>query len=509
MSLACAGRIATKHRSTKLALPEVKLGLLPGGGGTQRLPRLVGVQKALDMMLTGKNIYARPALKMGLVDELTDDVKLHKAAITLAKRLMNKPLKRKKDNSFFSKLIGGGINTLLDDTTLGQGVVLREARKKAMKMTQGNYPAVPRILDCVEIGLKQGIKAGYKAERKYFEELMLSNASKALISIFNNMTAKKKNPKADLVRSDDTIAILGAGFMGAGIADVSVNNGMDVILKDIKDEMLITAKQGIWKGLSKKIRYKTISKVEAEQTLQQVKTQLTYDGFKKADVVVEAVVEKMDVKKAILKEVEAQCRPDTIFASNTSSLSLTEMSTVAERPEQVIGMHYFSPVPKMPLLEIVKTDKTADWVIATCYEIGIKQGKTCIVVKDTPGFYVNRILAPYLNETMLLLEEGGKIDAIDRAMKKLGFPVGPFALMDEVGLDIGAHIMMGDLMDAVKEREGITVSQGLLNLYKAGFLGKKNKRGFYKTITYHGDAYWYYDCTFDLYISRFNFKRGA
>ena len=471
MSLACAARIATKHRSTKLALPEVKLGLLPGGGGTQRLPRLVGVQKALDMMLTGKNIYSRPALKMGLVDELTEPVKLHQAAINLAKRLINKPLERRNKKSLF--------NRFLDNSTIGNKFVFREARKTAAKVTQGNYPAVPRIIDCVEIGLTKGMKAGLKAERKYFEELMLTNASKALISIFHTMTATKKVPNESGVQEVDTLGIIGGGFMGAGIAEVSANNNIDVLLKDIQESTLEKAKQGIWKGLNKKVKYKTLTPTEAANTVNRVKTQLSYKDFQKADIVIEAVVEKMSLKKVILKEVEEHCKEDVIFATNTSSLSVTELANHAKNPKNVIGMHYFSPVPKMPLLEIVKTDRTADWVINTCFEVGIRQGKTCIVVKDSPGFYVNRILAPYLNECMLLLEEGGEIDFIDKQLKKLGFPVGPFALMDEVGIDIGAHIMQGDLMDSVQEREGITVSQGLPRMFNADFLGRKNKKGFY------------------------------
>ena len=211
-----------------------------------------------------------------------------------------------------------------------------------------------------------------------------------------------------------------------------------------------------------------------------IQGQLDYDNFDQAELVIEAVLEKMDLKKQIIQELEQHTREDVIFASNTSSLSITEMAKASRKPENVIGMHYFSPVPKMPLLEIVKTDHTADWVIATCIEVGIKQGKTCIVVKDSPGFYVNRILAPYLNEVMLMIEEGASITDLDRTMKKLGFPVGPAALMDEVGIDVGAHIMSGDLMRAVADREGITVSYGLPKLFEAGYLGRKNGKGYYK-----------------------------
>lgn len=491
LSLACAGRVATKHSSTKLALPEVKLGLLPGQGGTQRLPRLIGVQKALDMMLTGKNIYARPALKMGLVDELVDPSKLHKAACTMAKKLAAGTFKRPEKK-------GGLLNKVLD-TSLGQRIVLKKAREMAMQQSQGNYPAIPAIIDCVEYGLKNGMKKGLKFEAKKFEELILSDESKALISIFHNMTNKKKNPMPELVRPVKTIGMLGAGFMGAGITEVSVTKGYDVILKDIKDDYISKAKQQVWKALKKKLKRKSITQFEAQQTMNHINGQLDYDNFEHVDLIIEAVLEKMDLKKKIIKELEQHTNEDVIFASNTSSLSITEMAKASRKPENVIGMHYFSPVPKMPLLEIVKTDQTADWVIATCMEVGIKQGKTCIVVQDSPGFYVNRILAPYLNEVMLMIEEGVSITDMDRAMKKLGFPVGPAALMDEVGIDVGAHIMSGDLMTAVADREGITVSYALPKMFEAGLLGRKSGKGYYlydpKTNKKKGenkDAYQYF-----------------
>jgi 3-hydroxyacyl-CoA dehydrogenase/enoyl-CoA hydratase/3-hydroxybutyryl-CoA epimerase len=273
--------------------------------------------------------------------------------------------------------------------------------------------------------------------------------------------------------------MLGAGFMGAGITEVSIKNDLKVVLKDIKDDTLASARKTIWKGFAKKIKRRIIKSIDAEKTMNRLRTQLDYTGFETVDVVVEAVLENMGLKKKIIQEVEPLLKDKAIFASNTSSLSLTEMSKASSRPEQVIGMHYFSPVPKMPLLEIVKTDKTADWVIASCYNAGIKQGKTCIVVKDTPGFYVNRILAPYLNECMLLIEEGAGIKEVDEHLLDKGFPVGPFALMDEVGIDIGAHIMSGDLMAAVQEREGITVSQALPKMFEQGYLGRKNKKGHY------------------------------
>jgi len=468
LSLACHGRIATNSPRTKMGLPEVQLGLLPGGGGTQRLPRLIGIQKALDMMLTGKQIDARRAKKWGLVDELTDEGKLLQAAMIMAKKLIEKPIVRKSKLTFQEKMLESG---------LGRGILFSQARKMALKQSQGNYPAIPAIIDCVETGYKNGIQAGYEKELEGFERLMLTPESAALRSVFFGMTDNKKNPYPD-AKPLDTLGMIGAGFMGAGIAEISATKGINVLLKDIKQEMLTTAYQQIWKGISKKIKYKAITKVQAEQQIGNVNGQLTYENFDKADIVIEAVLEKMSLKKRIIEDIEQHAKPDVIIATNTSSLSVTEMAKHAKKPEQVIGMHYFSPVPKMPLLEIVTTEHTADWVIASCYDLGIKQGKTCIVVKDGPGFYVNRILAPYTNECLLMLDEGLAIETVDKALKKKGFPVGPLTLLDEVGLDIAAHVTESS-KKIVENRVGFEVCEAVVNMNADGRKGRKNNKGFF------------------------------
>jgi len=472
LALACHVRIASNAASTKLALPEVKLGLLPGGGGTQRLPRLIGLQNSLDMMLTGKNIFARKALKIGLVDKLVHKYVLHRAAVSFARKLIDKPYNRKDKRPWAVQL--------LEAVGPARNLILGEARKMVDKQTKGNYPAPYEILKCVEVGLNKGMEAGIKEEIDRFEKLILSPESRQLINIFFAMTAKKKNPMKDLVRPIDRLGMLGAGFMGAGIAEVSINKDIQVVMKDIKQESLNSAKQTIWKGVNKKIKRKILSKAEGLALINKVQGSLDYEDFASSDIVVEAVFEDLNLKKRVLADCEAVTRDDCIFASNTSALPIKAIAEGAKRPELVIGMHYFSPVPKMPLLEIVKTDQTADWVVATCLELGIRQGKTCIVVKDGPGFYTTRILAPFMNEALLLLEEGGKIDQIDRALQKYGYPVGPITLMDEVGIDVGAHIMSGDLMKHfLSQRKNIKISDSLVHIYKAGYSGRKNKKGFY------------------------------
>lgn len=472
IALACHARVAADE-GTVMALPEVQLGLLPGGGGTQRLPRLIGIQKALNMMLTGRNVYAYPAKKMGLVDMVTARSEVLNAAKHLAKQMLAKKFERKDKRAFAEKFLEGNPIT--------RNIIFNKAKEMVDRQTQGNYPAPYKIMECVKIGMNEGQAKGYQAEVDKFEELILTPQSRQLINIFFNMTDKKKNPMKDIAKETKVMAMLGTGFMGAGIAEVSANKGVRVLFKDIKDEAVAKGKKTIWDNLYKKVKKKAIKRVEADEVINLVHGQTNYEGFSHADMVIEAVLEDINVKHKVLQEVEAVTKDDCIFASNTSSLPITEIAKASKRPETVIGMHYFSPVPKMPLLEIIVTDQTADWVTATCFELGIRQGKTCIVVKDGPGFYTTRILAPYTNEALLLMEEGADALQIDRALKKFGFPVGPITLMDEVGIDVGAHITKGELtQEFVKNREGAKISQAIVKMYEAGYHGRKNKKGFYQ-----------------------------
>ena len=503
LSLACKARVCSNDSKTKLALPEVKLGLLPGGGGTQRLPKLVGLQASLDMMLTGKNIFPVKAKKIGLVDEVVHHSKLHKAAKKLVHDIASNKFKRKK-------LKKSLIVKLLDGTSIGRSIVFRQAKKTVLKLTKGNYPAPLEIIECVKIGLQKGLKHGYEAEVIKFEELILSDVSFALRNLFFTTTEKKKNPYNIDLKNTQKIGVIGAGFMGEGITEVSINSGMDVILKDLDHKMLHQARKNIWKNLSRKVKRRQMSKVLAKTTAQRAIGQLDYKGFDSIDVVVEAIVENMAVKKKLIKELESICDNDFIFASNTSSLPLTEMSEDAKKPENVIGMHYFSPVTKMPLLEIIKTSKTSKQAIATCYEIGKKQGKTCIVVNDSPGFYVNRILCPYLLEALILIEEGVRIEQIDRALKNMGMPVGPIALLDEVGIDVGVHVMSGNMTDLIKDRDGIKLNYSMPKMLEAGLSGRKSEKGFYHYIKKKGklkkgkvnqSVYQYFDAPSEKKIS--------
>jgi 3-hydroxyacyl-CoA dehydrogenase / enoyl-CoA hydratase / 3-hydroxybutyryl-CoA epimerase len=425
------------------------------------------------MMLTGKNIYAYPAKKMGLVDRLATLPALLNAAIFMAEELTKAPLKRKDTRPMFVKMLEG--------TGFTRGIIFKKAKEMVDRQTKGNYPAPYEIIECVKTGFEKGAKEGYAEERKRFEKLILTPESYQLRGIFFAMTDKKKNPSADLVRSVDTIGMVGAGFMGAGIAEVSAAKEIHVFLKDVKAETLSKAKATVWSGVGKKVKRKAMSQLDADRLMNRIVGKLDYSHFDQCQLVIEAVFEELNLKHQVLAECESHMNEQAIFASNTSALPIKEIATASRRPEQVIGMHYFSPVPKMPLLEIVVTEQTADWVTATCYDVGVRQGKTVIVVKDGPGFFTTRILAPMMGEALNMLDEGADALQIDRVLKKFGFPVGPITLMDEVGIDVGAHIMSGHLMQHfVATRDEVKISDGLKRMFEAGYHGRKNQKGFYK-----------------------------
>ncbi|TYP93365.1 short chain enoyl-CoA hydratase /3-hydroxyacyl-CoA dehydrogenase [Fodinibius salinus] len=477
VAMACNYRVASEHSDTVMGQPEVNLGLLPGGGGTQRLPRLIGIQNALTYMLTGKNIYPRKAYKLGLVDELTHKDAVLTAAKAAVKKINSGKFERKDKRSLAHQLMEG-LSPL-------RKIIYSQARKRAQSNTKGNYPAPEKIIDSVEEGYENGFQAGLELESVNFGKLAATPESEALVNMFFAMQGAKKNPQEDQAKGIQKMGVLGAGLMGSGIADVSVNNDFRVLLKDQSVEQASKGKQSIWKSLEKNRKKHIISSFERDRISSLVTPTETYDGFENTDMVIEAVFEDLDLKQSILEEVE-QVTPDhCIFASNTSSLPINNIAEASGRPEQVVGMHYFSPVPKMPLLEIITTEKTADWVTATAREVGIQQGKHVIVVNDGPGFYTTRILSPFMNEALMLLEEGISIKQLDHDMKQFGFPVGPAALFDEVGIDVAAHITEV-LSDLFAER-GIQSSQKPTELFEEGYKGRKNQKGFYTYEEKDGD----------------------
>jgi len=475
LTLVADYRMASDSAKTLMGLPEVQLGLIPAAGGTQRLPRLIGLSEALPLMLTGKNLRPKKAKRLGLIDEIVIPHGMKEVAIQKALSLAGGSNARpEKKRSLKEKIM----KRALDETVAGRGIVFSQARSQVMAQTKGLYPAALAIISSVEFGYKHGVEKGLGNDIRVFAELVMDAKSLALRSLFAGMTDLKKNPMQKSARPVSKLAVVGCGLMGHGIASVSAAHCETILMKDVSLEAAAAGIKEVGKGLAKQARSGAITAFERDVRYGKLLPCDDYSLFAGTDMVIEAVFEDIGLKRKILAEIEKATGENTIFASNTSALPISHIAKGCTRPENVIGMHYFSPVPKMPLLEIIKTDKTSEWVEATALEFGIKQGKTCIVVKDGPGFYTTRILIPLLNEAIRLIEEGADAKEIDRAMKLFGYPVGPITLVDELGIDVAAHVAKGEVRKLFEAR-GLTASEGYTKLFEQGFKGKKNRKGFY------------------------------
>uniref|UniRef100_A0AAV1UYG9 Trifunctional enzyme subunit alpha, mitochondrial n=1 Tax=Peronospora matthiolae TaxID=2874970 RepID=A0AAV1UYG9_9STRA len=476
VALACHYRVAAQSKKTQLALPEVMLGLLPGAGGTQRLPKLVGIQAALDMMLTGKNVKPDKALKMGLVNQVADVYALESAAVEAAEQLADGRLKQAKSKK---KSL---VNRVLEDTPLRQ-VVFKKAAEMVEKKTGGHYPAPKMILEAVQAGVENGLEKGLEVEATNFAKLGMTSEAKALMSIFFGQTALKKNRYGKPVKPVEKMAVIGAGLMGAGIAQVSAAKGVRVLLKDRDAVAAAKGEDYVRSNLEQKVKRKRMSTYDRDAVMANVvplsdEDEVWKTHIKKADLAIEAVFEDLTLKHKVLSDLEKYVSDDCVIATNTSALSIADIASACKRPENVIGMHYFSPVPSMPLLEIIPHAGTSDATAAKAVDLGLRQGKTAIVVKDVPGFYVNRCLGPYIAETLALVGDGVDPEKLDKLMVSWGLPVGPITLADEVGLDVAYHVNQ-----TLSKALGVRMEGGDAKLFEEmigqGFLGKKSGKGFF------------------------------
>ena len=478
--LAMDWRLASDSKKTQIGLPEIKLGILPAWGGTTRLPRVVGLTAALDVILAGKVVDSKRAKGMGLVDELVPAPIL----LDVAKRFARGKLGTRKrsnaapDGGPLRAVPAKGMEKLLEG--VGKSVVFSKARSSVLRETHGNYPAPLEALAAVEKGFGKPLKEALELEVEAAGKLVGSPEMKSLVSLFFRMEEVKKETGVAAgisPRPVKRVGVLGAGAMGGGIAQLSADKGWPVRMKDIRHEALALGYAQAAKIWQEKVKKRRMTKVEFAGKMSLLGGGLGWEGFDLCDVTIEAVLEKLAVKQAVLKEWEAVAAPEAIFASNTSTLPITEIAKAAARPERVVGMHFFNPVHKMPLVEVIFGERTAPEVTATIFELAKKMGKTPVVVKDAPGFLVNRILAPYLGEGVRLLLEGVSMEAIDKGMRKFGMPVGPIELLDDVGIDVAAK-GAETLSAAWPERMPIDPAFG--KLVTATRLGRKTKKGFYR-----------------------------
>jgi 3-hydroxyacyl-CoA dehydrogenase/enoyl-CoA hydratase/3-hydroxybutyryl-CoA epimerase len=470
-ALACHFRIATDSDKTVLGLPEVTLGLLPAAGGTQRLIRTAGIRKALPLMLTGKNLSAGRAKALGMVDIVVYPEDL----LSTVKRCL--PLFRSKFPRRLSYPALFSLDWLLGTVPLARKFFFDAARRRVSRQSGDHYPAPFKVIACVEAGIAGTVSDGLKAEIEAFGSLVLTPQSQSLRRLFFTRTALNKKHYGEEPQRINMIGVVGSGFMGTGIAAVSARSVYRVAIKDVSQEKLSASVKEIWESLDRWTRSRRLNPVRRDKLYSLVAPVLDYSGIAKAGLVIEAVFEDLETKHAVLREVESVTSPESIFASNTSAIPINRIAEASKRPQNVIGMHYFSPVQKMPLLEVIVTEHCADWVLATAVSVGRKQGKTVIVVKDGPGFYTTRILMPFTLEGIKLVEEGAAVEDVDAAVREFGFPVGPLKLLDEVGIDVAAHVAR-ELEEFFVHRD-LRAPAGVESMLKAGYAGKKNGAGFY------------------------------
>ncbi|NBO37844.1 fatty acid oxidation complex subunit alpha FadJ [bacterium] len=500
LALACHYRICSSHHSTQLGLPEIQLGLLPGGGGTQRLPRVIGVAPALDLILTGKKVDAKKSLKLGLVSEVVPENQLVRRAVELCKTSQPIALEKKKSGLGFlghmksSELASLDMQKLaLETNSIGRTIIERKTIEQIEKNTKGFYPAPKKALEAVMKGLSRPLSEGLKIEAKLFGDLVVTPESRSLVHIFRMITAAKKNPfdadaqKASretvldpLLKGETFVGMVGAGLMGSGIATVLSDKNIRCALLDRDGAGVQRGLKGVQSYFDERMKKRRIKKFDRDAALGRIIPTVNLSTFAGTPFVIEAVFEDLAVKHDMLKRCENAIEDENfVFASNTSSLPIGRIAAAARHPENVVGMHFFSPVPKMPLVEIITTDNTSPRAASAAFEIANKMGKNIIVVKDGPGFYTTRILAFLIAEALNILSEGASIEEIDQALERFGMPVGPITLLDEVGIDVGAHII-AVLKDAFAER--IVIPPELNSIIAEDRKGRKNGRGFYTYV---------------------------
>jgi 3-hydroxyacyl-CoA dehydrogenase/enoyl-CoA hydratase/3-hydroxybutyryl-CoA epimerase len=474
-ALACDYRLVYDKPSTQLGLPEVELGLLPGWGGTQRLPRVIGLERALRVILDRKRLGAAEAYHWGLADAIAStEAELRERFSQLTAHALSEGKRRQSGLPLLTWR-----QRLLESNPIGRRVLFKATERLLRRKVWDDMPAPLEALEAIRTGIKEGITAGLAYERGAAGRLAVSTACRNLIGLFFQSEKARKLPEefrgvspAEVRR----VGVVGAGTMGAGIAQLAAFKGCKVVVQEVSQAALDAGLARITSLFQKAVERRLLTEPESVQRLAAIQGTLQWEGFENVDVVVEAALEDLDAKRAVFRELETRTRPTTVLATNTSSLPVSRLQEGLAHPQRVAGMHFFNPVHKLPLVEVARAPSSGDQALATLTQWAIQLGKTPVVVRDNPGFVVNRILMPYLNEAVILVSEGLKIEQVDRVMKRFGMPMGPLELLDQIGLDVAAHVAQS-MQPVLAGR--FEPNEAFENMRAGGLLGQKNGRGFY------------------------------
>jgi len=476
-ALACRYRMVTSHPSTSLGVPEVNLGILPGWGGTLRLPRLIGLPQALKMILGGRPVDGRRAMKLGLADAIAAEPFVEDEARRFIENVLTKQGQREVVRR--RRRCVGRMARLLSAMPIGRALVLRQARRQVMARTRGHYPAPLAALEVVRKTYPGSLAAGAAIETEAFAGLAGTSISRNLVWLFQaSQRLRKAHPSKGGAYPVRRAAVIGAGIMGSGIAWSLARSGINVRLKDVSWDAVASGMAAAAAAFRSLVKRRKMTKYEMNMAMHRIAPAIDDTGFDGVDIVIEAVAEDMEIKKTVLRAIEKSVRPSTIICSNTSSLSLDDMASVLKHPERFVGLHFFNPVPRMPLVEVVAGPLTSNDTVVAAAELVKKMGKTPMIVSGCAGFLVNRILLPYLIESAWMFEEGVQPQRIDRLLEDFGMPMGPLELVDEVGLDVGYKVAKV-LEEAYGPRMHVPEALGAV-AETGGFLGKKSGAGFYK-----------------------------
>jgi len=473
LALACDYRVAADSPTVLIGLPEVQLGIIPGFGGTQRLPRLISLERALPMILTGKSVNAAKARRIGLVDAVVPPPLLLREAARFARQDKQRGRRVAPEDRSPGRRVR---RWLMEKNPLGRKLVYRQAAAQVARSTGGHYPAPVKALDAVRRGLAKKLGDGLRLEADLVADAVVSPQSRNLVGIFFlRQAARRERADAEPVRVR-RLGVLGAGVMGGGIAQLGAQRRLSVRVKDIAIEPLAAAMKVAHRRFSSLFKRRRLSAADVRRGMARISVTLDYSGFRRADLIIEAVVENLAVKHEVLAAAEAAASSRTVLATNTSSLTVASMATVLRDPSRFVGIHFFNPVHRMPLVEIVRGPESADWAVDTARAFTTAIGKVPVVVGDAPGFFVNRVLTPYINEALLMLGEGATVAEIDRAIEAFGMPMGPLRLLDEIGLDVAAKVTV-QLAEVLGDQMPVSVAAA--TLVEAGRIGRKGGAGFY------------------------------